>query len=109
MRKVKYPLQLDVSELVSFVTPVVSDIVQLTDSLRDQTRPITAALKTALQARDDRAKQIKHLRGRNPPEELAEAGTRSQEREEYNALVSNIEQADAGCNPSSMYELCGEL
>ena len=108
MRKVKYPLQLDVSELVSYMTSVVSDIFQLTDSLRDQTRPITAALKTALQARDDRAKQIKQLRGRNSPEELTEAGTRSKEKEQYSELVSNLEQADAGCNPSSMYELCGE-
>lgn len=41
-------------------------------------------------------------------EELAEAGIRSKESESYAELVSGLEQADVGCNPSSMYELCGE-
>jgi hypothetical protein len=81
----------------------------MTDSLRDRTRPITAALKSALQARDDRAKQIKQLRGRNSFEELNEAGERTKEKDQYAELVSNLEQADVGCNPSSMYELCGKF
>lgn len=109
MRKVKYPLQLDVSELVShFKAAVGSDAGQLTDSLRDRTRPVNSGLKSILQARDDRAKSIKQLRGRDSAEELVEAGARSKEKEQYAKMASSFENADVGSNPSSMYELCGE-
>lgn len=107
MRKVKYPLQLDVSELVGTEVKVRAD-PQLTDSVRDRVRPINTALKTTLQARDDRAKQIKQLRGRDSSPELVEAETRSTEKAQFEALVLSTGHADVGCNPSSMYELCGE-
>lgn len=77
-------------------------------SLQERTRPISAALKSAMQARDDRAKQIKQLRGRNSSEEIDEAAARDRERSQYTELVRDAEQADVGCNPSSMYELCGK-
>ena len=80
----------------------------MTDSLRARTQPINTNLKSVLQSRDDRAKQIKQLRGRDASGELEEAGIRSKERDQFAQLVATAEQADIGSNPSSMYELCGE-
>jgi ubiquitin carboxyl-terminal hydrolase 14 len=107
MRKVKYPLHLDVSELVS-TKPQPDTDPQLTDSVRDRVQPINAALKTTVQARDDRAKQIKQLRGRDSSPESAEAETRSTEKARFEDVVLSNGHADVGSNPSSMYELCGE-
>jgi hypothetical protein len=58
-----------------------------------------------MQGRDDRAKEIKNLRGRKPVDEAAEKEARSKEQEEYAKSAPNTE---AGTNPSSMYELCGK-
>ena len=79
----------------------------MTDSLRARTQPVNTNLKSVLQSRDDRAKQIKQLRGRDTSGELEEAGIRSKERDQFAQLVATAEQADIGSNPSSMYELCG--
>lgn len=78
----------------------------MTDDVRKQVQPVNTALKNIMQTRDDRAKEIKSMLGRKKVDESSENEARSKEREEYAKSNSAVE---TGCNPSSMYELCGKL
>jgi len=93
MRKVNFPLQLDVSDLA-------------TDELRDQIRPINTALKQIVNSRDDRAKQAKRMRAKPDAETPSEDELRRREREEIEQLVSAGPSVAKGGNVSGLYELC---
>lgn len=99
MRKVKYPLQLDVTDI-------------MTDELREKVLPINTAVKNILKVRDDRAKIAKRGLGKKKAadeDEKTEEQIRSEEHDEVEKLVkeSGVE-VDVGSNPTAMYELCGE-
>lgn len=96
MRKVKFPLQLDVLDIV-------------TDELRQSLQPVNAAVKQILKARDDRASVAKRSKGKVASvEEMSEDACREQERKEVAALVSASGLTATGSNPSGIYELCGK-
>jgi len=97
MRKVKFPLQLDVLDIT-------------TDELREKLQPVNSAVKQILKTRDDRAKIAKRSRGKSADtDEKSEDALREEERKEVDALVSAAGSQEAGSNPSGMYELCGEF
>ncbi|CAD6583113.1 MAG: deubiquitinating enzyme [Tremellales sp. Tagirdzhanova-0007] len=93
MRKVKYPLQLDASDLV-------------TDEVRTKIQPINSAVRSILKIRDDRATEAKRSRGKEVPGAMSEAEVRSGEKASIDALVKDTGSSDVGANPSGMYELC---
>lgn len=93
MRKVKYPLQLDMSDLV-------------TDGVRVQIQPINSAVKKILKSRDERATENKRTKARSPSEDKTEDELRSEEKMSIEALIDKASPADVGDNPSGMYELC---
>lgn len=100
MRKVKYPLQLDVTDI-------------MTEELREKVLPINTAVKNILKVRDDRAKIAKRSLGKKKAvdeDEKTEDQIRAEEHDEVEKLVkeSGVE-ADIGSNPTAMYELCGEF
>lgn len=100
MRKVKYPLQLDVTDI-------------MTEELREKVLPINTAVKNILKVRDDRAKIAKRGLGKKKAadeDEKTEDQIRAEEHAEVEKLVkeSGVE-ADVGSNPTAMYELCGEF
>ncbi|WVR04392.1 hypothetical protein IAU60_001394 [Kwoniella sp. DSM 27419] len=95
MRKVKYPLQLDVTDMV-------------TDELRQQIQSPNAVAKQILKDRDDRAKVAKHSAARGKGDSSNEEEIRKEERDRYNAAVGSVAGAGAdGTNPSGLYELWG--
>ncbi|EIW68688.1 hypothetical protein TREMEDRAFT_39596 [Tremella mesenterica DSM 1558] len=101
MRKVKYPLQLDLLELV-------------TDELRPQLAPINTAMKRILADRDDRARIAKRDKSRSlasselKAEEDNEETKRAEENKRVTEVIAeqNIDLGRVGQNPSALYELC---
>nr|XP_031861864.1 uncharacterized protein CI109_002693 [Kwoniella shandongensis]KAA5528936.1 hypothetical protein CI109_002693 [Kwoniella shandongensis] len=93
MRKVKFPLQLDVSELV-------------TDDLRRRIQPVNSAVKQILKERDDRAKLSKRSVGKIDNGQSDEIAVRAEERLRVNRAggVSHDTYSVLD-NPSGMYEL----
>ncbi|OCF41830.1 hypothetical protein I317_04340 [Kwoniella heveanensis CBS 569] len=89
MRKVKFPLQLDVLELV-------------TDELKQQMQPCNALVKQILAEREDRYKVAKRSGNRHTDNSGQEEDTRRYERERFRQLVGAFD--DTG-NPSGVYEL----
>lgn len=64
-------------------------------------------MKNVLQARDDRAKQLKTARDKSDFGAL-DAARRVEEKSQLQSLIGSDTVA-VGDNPSGMYELCGEL
>ena len=79
----------------------------MTDDVRDLARPVNAAMKNVIQARDDRAKQLKTARDK-VEHSSADAAKRAEEKNQVNALIDGKGLAGVGTNPTGMYELCGE-
>lgn len=97
MRKVKFPLQLDIMDIA-------------TAELREQLGPVNAAVKQILKSRDDRAKIAKRVKGKTAPtEEKSEETHRSEEREQIKSLMADMGTVEPGTNTSGMYELCGRF
>lgn len=63
-------------------------------------------MKNVIQARDDRAKQLKTARDK-AEHGAADLARREEEKARLEALVEENGLAVAGNNPSGMYELCG--
>lgn len=95
MRKVAFPLQLDVLDLA-------------TDELREKLQPVNNTVKQILKARDERATIAKRSRGKGNALDgkKEEDDRRDEERKQIAALVAG--STEVGANPSGMYELCGE-
>lgn len=126
MRKVKFPMDLDVLDL-------------LTDEMRDKIRPINLAMKDIDKARMERAKIRKRTKKLKEDSERAAAKRpagatvdeereselktsteasdklededemRKKEREQIEKLVRDQGVAEDGANTSGIYELCGEF
>lgn len=132
MRKVKFPLDLDVLDL-------------LTDDLQAKVKPINLAVKNVDKARTERAKLRKRTKKLREDVEKAERAAkakpngaamdtegdeervtdlatttaendkledeetiREKERKEINALITENGLTEVGTNASALYELCGE-
>jgi len=93
MRKVKYPLQLDVTDIV-------------TDELRTKLEPITASVKQLLKDRDDRARSVRMAQGKSSEGEREE-DFRRKEKAAFSAMLTERGLGEASENPSGMYKLCG--
>ncbi|KAK1926366.1 CNG04540-like protein [Papiliotrema laurentii] len=95
MRKVKFPLQLDLLDL-------------LTDDLRQKVQPINTAARQILKDRDDRAKIAKRDRkvGDFQAEEIK---LRNEEATALRQLSVKDESLEADSNASGIYELCGMI
>lgn len=106
MRKVKYPLQFDASDLVRIVTDRNVCSYQVTDDLRARIRPLNTFTKAMSQNRDDRAKQLKTARNK-VEQEVADKDLRNQEKEQFDRIAQEVALEDNGANASGMYELCG--
>lgn len=104
MRKVKFPLQLDVSDLVHLL--LFSADAQMTDDLRLSTRGANIAMKQALQVRDERIKVAKRGKTSLDIRDSAEIELRKKELDDYQSAASSI-TSDPGSNASGIYELCG--
>jgi hypothetical protein len=63
-------------------------------------------MKNVIQARDDRAKQLKTARDKVEHNAM-EIVRREEEKTQLAALVDEHGLAVTGSNPSGMYELCG--
>ncbi|ORY22440.1 ubiquitin C-terminal hydrolase [Naematelia encephala] len=94
MRKVKFPLQFDVLDLV-------------TDDLRTRISPVNSATRQILKDRDDRAKIAKRDKGRAKAEGKSEDELRTEEDQTVQELIDTNQLKEPGSNPTGIYELCG--
>lgn len=96
MRKVKFPLQLDVLDIT-------------TDELREHLQPVNSAVKQILKKRDDRASIANRAKGKGAAsDDKSEDAYRAEERQEISSLMAASAAPQLGTNPSGIYELCGE-
>ncbi|KAK8846714.1 hypothetical protein IAR55_005801 [Kwoniella newhampshirensis] len=105
MRKVKFPLQLDVSEMVGPLHLTSTDSKQVTDELRQQIQPVNSAVKQILKERDDRAKLYRRSAGTLGGVELSEAEIRATEQLKVQEAAGVLHQSIEMSNASAMYEL----
>lgn len=108
MRKVKFPLQLDLMDLVSRIKTCAL-MFEVSDEVRNRLQPINAAARQMLSDRDDRAKMNKrnHMTGVTQSIDN-ELDRRKEEDSAIRRLSAEKGCSDMGNNPTAIYELCGK-
>lgn len=113
MRKVKFPMQLDLLDIVGHTTRCGSQrlMIQVTDEMRAQLGPVNSITKQIVKEREDRARVAKRNQGHSPNEDTGEIARRADEKARVDGVVASqgLDLSRIGPNPSALYELCGKL